>query len=215
MYIIILGEIFVTSKYLKKKKRILTPKKYQLKRKRKYRSIISSLRRRFTIWTRPENAKTSRVFPRKRESERRSSRMEQERSGKQSGKTSAIEMVQVGTPPVQALCDFRQMARPWAESWRGKSASTCEPSPSLPSTQLTCPLPPPIEIRRNDGSCPRECFRPRPLIARRGNGVAGRKIRRGRKSVGNRHFLREPSLHAAQGEREGVERAWTRVSLCG
>lgn len=81
------------------------------------------------------------------------------------------------------------------------------PSPSLPSTQLTCPLPPPIEIRRNDGSCPRECFRPRPPIARRGNGVAGRKIRRGRKSVGNRHFLREPSLHAAQGEREGVERA--------
>lgn len=82
MYIITLGEIFVTSKYLKKKKRILTPKKYQLKRKRKYRSIISSLRRRFTIWTRPENAKTSRVFPRKRESERRgrrSSRMEQER----------------------------------------------------------------------------------------------------------------------------------------
>lgn len=135
--------------------------------------------------------------------------------GKQSGKTSAIEMVQVGTPPVQALCDFRQMARPWAESWRGKSASTCEPSPSLPSTQLTCPLPPPIEIRRNDGSCPRECFRPHPPIARRGNGVAGRKIRRGRKSVGNRHFLRESSLHAAQGEREGVERAWTRVSLCG
>lgn len=102
--------------------------------------------------------------------------------GKQSGKTSAIEMVQVGTPPVQALCDFRQMARPWAESWRGKSASTCEPSPSLPSTQLTCPLPPPIEIRRNDGSCPRECFRPRPPIARERRGgkknTAWTKIRR-------------------------------------
>lgn len=76
------------------------------------------------------------------------------------------------------------------------------------------PSPPPIEIRRNDGSCPQECFRPRPPIAHRGIGVAGRKIRRGRKSVGNRHFLREPSLHAAQGGGEGVNACITlRIEL--
>lgn len=49
IYIITLGEIFVTSKYLKKKN---TYTKKISRKKRKCRSIISSLRRRFTIWTR-------------------------------------------------------------------------------------------------------------------------------------------------------------------
>ena len=76
------------------------------------------------------------------------------------------------------------MAGPWAESWRGKSASTCEPSPEF--TFYSANLPP-IEIRRNDGSCPRECFHrlhsplhctPGPVAGKKNTAWTGTKIRR-------------------------------------
>lgn len=97
-----------------------------------------------------------------------------------------------------------------SDKWRGRERNRDEERArplashrlSLPSTQLTCPpsrfagTMAAVLENVSTASTPL-CIAPR-------DRSRGRKIRRGRgrKSVGNRHFLREPSLHAARG-REG------------
>lgn len=94
-----------------------------------------------------------------------------------------------------------------SDKWRGRERNRDEERArplashrlSLPSTQLTCPpsrfagTMAAVLENVSTASTPL-CIAPR-------DRSRGRKIRRGRgrKSVGNRHFLREPSLHAARG----------------